>query len=65
MAVSLEHALDRRTGVVARRDGAAEGFDGGDRGGRSPAYDDVDWCGERSGAAGEELDAVFDAVDCV
>jgi hypothetical protein len=42
--VALEHALDRRRGVEARGDGAAEGFDAGDGGGGRAGDDDVD-CG--------------------
>jgi len=65
MTVAFEHALDRWACVVARRNGAASCFDGGDGGRRGPAYNDVDWCGESHGAAGEQFDAVFDAVDDV
>lgn len=55
--------MDGVFGVVSRGDGAAERFDRSDGARRGAGDDDVDGCGEELGAAGEELDAVFDAVD--
>lgn len=63
VGLALEHACDGWFGVVAGGDFAAGGFDGGDCRGRGAADDNVDGSGEGLGAASEQLDAVFGAVD--
>jgi hypothetical protein len=63
VCVALEDARDGGLGVVAGGEFAAGGLDGCDGFGAGAADDDFDGGGEFLGAAGEQLDAVFDAVD--
>jgi hypothetical protein len=63
ICVALEDARDGGFGVVAGGEFAAGGLDGLDGGRTGAADDDFDGGGEFFGAAGEQLDAVFDAVD--
>jgi hypothetical protein len=63
ICVALEDARDGGLGVVASSELAASGLDGGDGRGTGAADDDFDGGGEFLGAAGEQLDAVLDAVD--
>ena len=62
VGLALPDAVDGVPGVEARGDGAAEGLDGGNGGLRGTGDDDVDGGCEGGGAAGEQFDAVFDAV---
>ena len=63
ICVALEDASDGGLGVVASSEFSACGLDGSNGRGTGAADDDFDGRGEFFGAAGEQLDAVFDAVD--
>jgi hypothetical protein len=63
MHFALTDLSDGHFGVVPCCHCSAHFFDGGDGGAGGARDDDVDCGGELVGAAGEQFDAVFDAVD--
>ena len=62
VGLALPDAVDGVLGVEACGDGAAEGLDSGNGGLRGTGDNNIDGGCEGGGAAGEQFDAVFDAV---